>query len=150
MKIPPNVHVVRLTGLGLAMPPRGFDRAELRGDPRYYAVRKGYRLERCPREKPHREILDCSTCGPMWGVIAVKIPEDGAVLPEYRAKSSGRLATDFERMHRDRVLADAAETMEEALPGFNKAWRRATPRDDRSIRTRLTSARDAGLIGRKS
>ena len=51
------------------------------------------------------------------------IPElPASVAPEHRALSSGRLATDFERMARGGRVARSRETIENCFPGFLAGW----------------------------
>jgi len=74
---------------------------------------------------------------------------------EARAKSSGALATDHERMYRDGRVAHAREAMESAFPGSVAHWDRAERSrkrglTDRSLRAQVSSKRAAGELGRKA
>lgn len=132
--------------------------------PRSTALTMGFR--RCYRRpNVHHGVrnLECDC-------LRVEIPV------EARAKSFGRLATDFEGMARGARVARATEAIEEAFPGFGEAWKAAEKRalrsggkprsfskkttetstasraagSDRSIRSRLSKDRASGRIGRRS
>lgn len=71
MRIPPELNLVRLRGLALATPPRGFKRApDLPGDHQHYAVRDGYRLDPCPTG--HGFNRGCAKCVPFHGAVAIE------------------------------------------------------------------------------
>lgn len=121
---------------------------------------------------------NCPTCKQVRGRLRAMGELRATVAPEHRALSYGRLATDFEGMVRGAGVARAAEAIEEAIPGFGKAWkaaesrarrarekprrfsktlsktasksRAAAPRlTDRALRSQLTEKRAAGLVGAK-
>lgn len=74
MKVPPNQNLVRLTGLGLAKPPRGFVRApDLQHIGAHFAVRRGYEIKPCPGEA-HRDpdSRGCGICDQFYGAVAIK------------------------------------------------------------------------------
>lgn len=74
----------------------------------------------------------CPGCGRVYRLV------DGAWGPgeppekNGRAKTWGRLATDFERVEREGRSARAAKAVEAAIPGFGRAWKAAEKRARRS------------------
>lgn len=77
VKIPADLNLVRFTGFGGGLgvaTPKGFERVDpLPGDHQYYAVRIGYRLERCPAG--HGFDSGCARCLPYHGAIPVRVGE---------------------------------------------------------------------------
>lgn len=76
MRVPADLNLVRVTGLGISYtPPKGFSRGwvQLEGDHQKYLVRVGYRLARCPSGHSFRE--GCATCAPYHGAVAVFTPD---------------------------------------------------------------------------
>lgn len=71
MRIPSEVNLVRITGLGITVAaPSGFRRVgQLPGDQQKYFVRKGYRIQRCPGAHGYAE--GCAQCLPFHGAVAV-------------------------------------------------------------------------------
>jgi len=74
-RIPTGLNIVRFTGFGggaFVRTPKGFERADvLEGDHQHYAVRKGFRLARCPGA--HGFDRGCERCLPYHGAIAQPI-----------------------------------------------------------------------------
>ena len=95
VKVPPDMNLVRVTGLGVGYPvPKGFESEWVRldGDHQKYLPRKGYRIAPCPNVGTHGFNAGCPTCEPYHGAIAVPVATPAATL-----KSLGR----FRRFNRN-------------------------------------------------